>query len=324
MERRTVPGTDIEVSPVCLGTMTYGRPVEKAEAIRLTHLALDLGINFVDTANIYEGYDRVVGSAGGVAEEILGEALKGRRSQVVLITKVGNLVGQGPDDGGLGRRHILREIDRSLRRLRTDYVDFYLAHRPDPETPLEEVVGCFDEIVRSGKARHWGFSNFDASDVRRMVAIAEQNGLASPRLSQPHYSILNREIEKEHLPVCRRYAIGVACYRVLGGGLLTGKYAPGSEPPEGSRAREMPSWLPLDKQESDVFRKVAAVAELAREAGVSPAQYAIAWAIAREGVTAAIVGVKREAQLREAAAAAGLVLSADRLDALDAILARRG
>ena len=140
MKLRRVPGTEIDVSPVCLGTMTYGRPVEKPDAIRLTLLAMDLGINFIDTANIYEGYDRVVGSAGGVSEAILGEALQGRRDEVVLITKVGNFVGEGPDDGGLGRKHVMRALEISLKRLRTDYVDFYLAHRPDPDTPLEDRI----------------------------------------------------------------------------------------------------------------------------------------------------------------------------------------
>ena len=320
MELRRVPGTEIDVSPICLGTMTYGNPVKRRDAIRLTHLALNLGINFIDTANIYEGYDRVVGSAGGVAEEILGEALEGRRDEVVLITKVGNLVGKGSDDVGLGRKHVLRELEKSLRRLRTEYVDFYLAHRPDPDTPPEEFVLLFDEIVKSGKARAWGFSNFEAPDINKMVEIAKSGDLARPRLSQPYYSMLNREIEKEHLPACVEHGIGVACFRVLEGGLLSGKYAKGVPPPEGSRAQEMPGWLPLDKKDDAAFRTAAKVSEIARENGMTPAECAIGWAIAQKGITAALVGIKREEQLQQAVRAGERPFDATLLKRIQAVL----
>ena len=320
MELRQVPGTEIEVSPVCLGTMTYGTPVAKEDAIRLTHLAIDVGITFIDTANMYEGYNRTIGSPGGVAEEILGEALSDRRDKVVITTKVGNLVGDGPDDGGLGEKHVMRELEKSLRRMKTDYVDFYLAHRPDPGTPIEEVVERFDRLVKSGKVRYWGFSNFEAADVRRMVALAQDGGLAQPRVSQPFYNMLHREIEADHLPACRELGIGVTAYRPLEGGLLSGKYARGKAAPEGSRAAEMPGWLPLDKQEEATFAKVEKIAELARAAGVKPAQYAIAWIIAQPGITAAVVGIKREEQVREAAGAGEFAVSGEDLERLQAVL----
>ena len=320
MELRQVPGTDIKVSPICLGTMTYGTPVVKDDAIRLTHLAIDVGINFIDTANMYEGYNRTIGSPGGVAEEILGEALAGRRDKVVITTKVGNLVGDGPDDGGLGRKHVLRELEKSLTRMKTDYVDFYLAHRPDPETPIEDVVERFDRLVKSGKVRHWGFSNFDAPDVRRMVEIARDGGSTRPRISQPFYNMLHREIEAEHLPACRELGIGVTPYRPLESGLLSGKYARGAKAPEGSRAAEMPNWLPLDKQDDATFEKIGKIAELARAAGVKPAQYAIAWIIAQEGITSAVVGVKTQEQVRDAAAAGEFVFPKEDLDRLQGIL----
>jgi len=316
MKLRRVPGTEIDVSPVCLGTMTYGRPVGKAEAIRLTHLALDLGINFIDTANIYEGYARVLGSAGGVAEEILGEALQGRRDRAVLTTKVGNPVGQGPEETGLGQQHVLRELEKSLRRLRTDHVDFYLAHRPDPSTPLEGVVDLFDSLVKSGKIRHWGFSNFEVADIHKMAQIAASEGYHPPRLSQPRYSLLVRDIEKEHLPVCRQYEIGVTAFRVLEGGLLSGKYVAGATPPEGSRAREMPSWVPTESQSEAAFRKIRAITEVAHAARITPAQCAIAWVTAQGGISAAVVGVTREEQLRDAARAAELRLDAASLEKL--------
>ena len=303
MELRKVPGTDICVSPICLGTMTFGTPVAEADAIRLVHRAIDLGINFIDTANMYEGYNRTMGSPGGVAETILGKALAGRRERAVITTKVGNLVGHGPDDGGLGRKHVLCEIDKSLTRMKTDYVDFYLAHRPDPNTPLEDVVQVFDGLVRAGKVRQWGFSNFQAPDVRRMVEIADAAGLARPRLAQPYYNMLHRDIEKDHLPACRELEIGVTAYRPLDSGLLTGKYARGKDAPEGSRASEMPAWLPLDKQNDATFDKIDAVCEMACAAGVAPAQYALAWCAAQPGVTSVVVGVKNEKQVQDAAAA---------------------
>jgi aryl-alcohol dehydrogenase-like predicted oxidoreductase len=316
MDPRRVPGTQIAVSPICLGTMTFGRPVARPEAIRLVHLAMDLGVNFIDTANIYEGYDRFLGSAGGVAEEVLGEALAGRRERVVLTTKVGNPVGGGPDDVGLGRTHVLRELEKSLRRMRTDHVDFYLAHRPDPATPLEEMVAMFDSLVTSGKVRHWGFSNFEAAAVREMVRISTSGGFCRPRLSQPRYSLLCRDIELDHLPACREHGIGVAPFRVLESGLLSGKYAAGAKPPEGSRGADMPTWLSADLSGLDVYWRIGAVAEVARVAGITTAQCAIAWALAQAGIIAAVVGVTREEQLKEAVRAAEVRLDSSTLDKL--------
>jgi aryl-alcohol dehydrogenase-like predicted oxidoreductase len=320
VELREVPGTEVRVSPICLGTMLYGRPVGRAEAIRLTRLAVDLGLNFIDTANIYEGYDRSLGSAGGVSEEYIGEALDGVREQVVITTKVGSPVGDGSDDCGLGRRHVLRELDKSLSRLRTDHVDFYLAHRPDPATPLEDVVGLFDSLVKAGKVRHWGFSNFEAADAAKMVEIARGSSAARPRLSQPPYSILKRGIEEDHLPTCRSLGIGVACYRPLEGGLLSGKYGRGRKPPAGSRAEEMPAWMPLEDKDEATFEKISTVCEMARAAGVTPAQYAIAWTIAQPGVTAAVAGIRREDQLRDAVGAGEFAFPDDDLARLDEIL----
>lgn len=321
MELRRIAGTEIDVTPICLGSMTFGNPVAKEDAIHLTHLALDLGINFIDTANSYEGYDRSQGSAGGVAEDFLGAALAGRRQEVVITTKVGNLVGgNGPEDEGLGRKHVMRELEKSLKRLRTDYVDIYLAHRPDPNTATEDIVPVFDEIVKSGKARVWGFSNFEAPDIRRMISAAVAGGMEPPRVSQPSYSILDREIEKEHLPTCIEHGIGITCFRVLEGGLLSGKYAKGAAPTEGTRAQEMPGWLPLDEKDDRSFEIAAQVAEIAKENGMTPAECAIAWTIAQKGITAAIVGVKRDEQIQQAAKAGERVLGAAGLDRLNALL----
>lgn len=162
MKIKKISNTSLEVSHICLGTMTFGTPVEETEAIKIVHLALDHGINFIDTANIYEGYTRFLGSAGGVAETIIGKALSSSRKRAVLATKVGNPVGPGPEDQGLSRTHIFRECDRSLHKLNRDWIDIYYLHRPDPKTPLTESIGALVELVKKGKVRHWGISNFDA------------------------------------------------------------------------------------------------------------------------------------------------------------------
>ena len=157
MTERTIPNTSLTVSPLCLGTMTFGNPVGEKDAIDIVHRALERGINFIDTADMYEGYDRYVGSPGGAAEEILGKALRGRRDQAVLATKVGMAVGPDPDDGGLGRTHILRECDRSLKRLATDRIDLYYMHKPDPDTPVEESIEAFMDLLKSGKVSALAF-----------------------------------------------------------------------------------------------------------------------------------------------------------------------
>jgi aryl-alcohol dehydrogenase-like predicted oxidoreductase len=300
--------------------MNFGNPVDKAAAIYLTHLAIDLGITFIDTANIYEGYDRVQGSAGGVSETYLGEALAGRRNKVVVISKVGNLVGSTVEDEGLGRKHVMRELEKTLKRLRTDHVDIYMAHRPDPKTPAEQIVPLFDEIVRSGKARAWGFSNFDTPDIMKMIAAAKAGGFAPPRLSQPYYSMLNRDIEKTHLPACIENGIGIACFRVLESGLLTGKYIKGSPPPAGSRAMEKPGWLPLDKKDDAAFATASAISAIAGKYAITQSQCAIGWTIAQKGITSAIIGIKREGQLREAAKAGEQPLCAEIIAAINSHL----
>ena len=174
--------------------------------------------------------------------------------------------------------------------------------------------------MKAGKVRHWGFSNFEAADAAKMVEIAQSSSAAQPRLSQPPYSMLKREIEKDHLPTCRSLGIGVACYRPLEGGLLSGKYTRGQKPPAGSRAQEMPAWLPIEEKEEETLQRVSVVCEMARAAGVTPAQYAVAWPIAQPGVTATVVGIRTEKQLREAVGAGDFAFPDDDLARLDEIL----
>jgi len=259
---------------------------------------LDHRVNFIDTANMYEGYTRTPGSPGGVAEEILGKALARRREKAVVVTKVGNAVGPGPDDQGLSRRHIMREIDRSLTRMKTDYVDSYLMHKPDPETPLQESIEAFANLIEIGKVRHWGVSNFSAEQIREIVGLCDQNGWPAPVVNQPYYNMLNREIEKDAIPMCVRHGIAVTPYRPLEGGLLAGKYRRGIAPPEGSRGAEKPEWIPKLQDEA-LMAKVSALQSLAEEAGKPLSQYSLAWLLSRPGVTSVVVGVKRIQQLED-------------------------
>jgi L-glyceraldehyde 3-phosphate reductase len=300
MQRRLIPGTDLRVSTLCLGTMTFGTPVGEADAIRLTRQALDLGVNFVDTANMYEGYTRFIGSPGGVAEEILGKALKGVRERVVLATKVGMKIGPADDDQGLSRKHIEREIERSLSRLQCDWVDIYYMHKPDPAVPLAESAGAFDGLKRAGKIRAWGVSNFSAAQLSALLKVCDENGWGRPAMVQPAYSLLKREIEQDLLPLCQREQMGVIPYQVLQGGMLTGKYQRGQPAPGGSRQAEKPEWtLPLTDTTFDSLERVQAEA---RAAGRSLAQHALRALLEKPGVASLIVGVKRSEQLRELAA----------------------
>ena len=295
MDLRAIPHTDLRVSPLCLGTMTFGTPVAEADAIRLTHQALDLGVNFIDTANMYEGYKRFIGSPGGVAEKILGKALKGKRERVVLATKVGMKIGPADDDQGLSRAHILREIDRSLARLDTDYVDLYYMHKPDPSTPLAESILTFDGLLASGKIRHWGLSNFPAEQIAAILKLCDDNGWQRPVALQPAYSLLKRDIEADVLPLCQKEQIAVLPYQVLQGGMLTGKYQHGHEAPADSRQREKPEWtLPLN---DETFARLDQIEAEARHRGRTLLQHALKSLLEQPSVVSLVMGVKRIEQL---------------------------
>src|SRR5205809_2234255 len=214
MKLRRLGASGLLVSPICLGTMTFGTPVPEGAAIELVHAALDLGINFVDTANVYEGYSRYLGSPGGVAEEIVGKALRDRRDKMILATKVGAPVGPGPQDRGLSALHLLRELDRSLRRLQTDVIDLYIVHWPDRHVPLETTLAALDTAVRQGKIRHFGASNHSAWQLCEMLWIAERQGAPRVVSSQVPFSLLRREFQHD-LPFCVQHGIGVTPYQAL-------------------------------------------------------------------------------------------------------------
>lgn len=316
MRLRPLGHSGLLVSPVCLGTMTFGTPVAESDAVRLIHAALDLGINFIDTANVYEGYTRYLGSPGGVAEEIVGQALRDRRDGVILATKVGAPVGPGPQDRGLSAAHVLREVDRSLKRLQTDCIDLYVIHWPDKHVPLETTLSALETAVRQGKIRCFGASNHSAWQLCRMLWLADRN--LGPRVisSQIPFSLLRREFQGD-LSFCEQYGIGVTPYQSLQGGLLTGKYRRDAAAPAGSRAAEKPDWV--WKTDAALFDRLEGIAALAAEAGVPMAQYALAWTLAQPAMSSLIVGVKTIEQVRDAVAASEVVIAPEHLPKLDAL-----
>lgn len=295
MQQRRIPHTDLDVSVVCLGTMTFGTPVDQQGVNGIIDWCLDNGLNFIDTADMYEGYTRFLGSPGGKSEAYIGNALAGRRDQAVITTKVGNPVGDETYSGtGLGRDHILHQIDASLGRLRTDYVDIYEMHIADPDTPLEESISVMAGLIEAGKVRHWGFSNFEPDDIHRMIALCDGNGWPRPVIAQPQLSWLVRDSEEAYIPACIEYDIAVTPYRTLQAGLLTGKYKRGQEAPPGSRGDES-SWL--DDPDDELWDRIEQFEREAAGASLTPTQYAVKWLLDRPGVTSVIVGCKRPDQL---------------------------
>jgi aryl-alcohol dehydrogenase-like predicted oxidoreductase len=284
--------------------MTFGTPVGEAEAVKLTHWAIDHGINFIDTANMYEGYTRYIGSPGGVTEQILGVALQDRRDQVVVATKVGMKIGPADDEQGLSRKHVLREIDRSLSRLQCEYVDLYYVHKPDPDTPLAESVQAFNDLINVGKVRYWAISNFSAEQISDVLSVCDENGWRRPVALQPHYSLLKRDIEKDVLPSCQREQIAVVPYRVLEGGLLTGKYRRGQAVPTDSRQVEKPDWtLELT---GEMYGRLEQIEAEARAKGRTLMQHALMTLLEQPAVVSLIVGAKRIGQLEDLIAAVEL------------------
>ena len=301
MKTRVIPGTALHVSPVCLGTMTFGSPVGEAEAIRLVDGALDLGVNFIDTANIYEGYTRVIGSAGGAAERILGKALAGRWDAVVLATKVGMKIGDAPEDEFNSPAAIRKQLDASLKRLGTDRVDLYYLHRPDPNTPLMEMLSALEEAIRHGKIRHYAVSNYSTQQLAQLLTTADANGVPRPVACQPPLSLLKRDVLNDLVPLCAKEHIAVVPYNVLQGGLLTGKYQKGKPPPTSSRGAEKPDWLRAP--DDATHERLDEIQRQANAEGVTMTQFSIRWVLAQPAVVSAIIGVKRIEQLQEAVAA---------------------
>ena len=311
MERRVLGRTGVRISRFGLGTMVLGAwgNQDRAACIRIVHRAIDAGINLVDTADVY---------AFGESEEIVGEALRGRRDDVVLATKFNNAMSDEPNHRGNSRRWIVRSVEDSLRRLGTDHIDLYQVHRPDPATDLEETIDALTDLVRAGKIRYWGTSTFPAADLVEACWVADRRGVARPHSEQPPYSILCRGVERDVLPACQRFGIGVMTWAPLAGGWLTGKYRPGEAAPAGSRGATHPDHF--DGANDVKFRAVDLLTTIAADAGLPLAHLALAWTVEHPAVTACLLGVRTETQLDDLLAAAHVVLPADALDAIDDVV----
>ncbi|MEV6109822.1 aldo/keto reductase family protein [Streptomyces sp. NPDC051940] len=316
MEHRQLGRSGLQISEVTYGNwLTHGETVAEDGALACVRAALDAGITTFDTADVY---------ALGAAEELLGKALAGiRRSSLEIATKVCLPTGDGPNDRGLSRKHIMESCHASLRRLGTDYVDLYQAHRYDERVPLEETLVAFDDLVRQGKVLYLGVSEWTAPQIADALRIAGELGLRGRIVSnQPQYNMLWRVIEPEVLPLCRQEGIGQFVFQPLAQGVLTGKYRPGEQPPPGSRATaggRAPRFIGRVLGE-ELLTRVQRLRPLADEAGLTMAQLAVAWTLNREGVSSAIIGATRPEQVAENAAAAGVKLDAELMDAIDAAL----
>jgi aryl-alcohol dehydrogenase-like predicted oxidoreductase len=289
MEYRTLAHTDLKVSRLSFGNMTFGSQTDEAAAFRIVDRCLEAGINFFDTANIYNQ---------GLAETILGQALRRRRARVVLATKVSGKMESAPEETGLSRAAMHKAIESSLRRLQTDYVDIYYLHQPDFDVPIEETLAAMDELVRAGKVRYPAVSNYAAWQVCEIHWTAEKNGFKPPYISQPMYNLLARGIEEEYLSFCQRFGVAVIPYNPLAGGLLTGKHSRQHGPIAGTRFDG--NKLYLDRYwHDDYFAAVEELAAIAREAGKTLVELSLQWLLSRPVVDSVILGASRLEQLEE-------------------------
>lgn len=320
MQIRNLGRSGLKVTNICLGTMAFGRWIDEAASQRVIDAALDAGINFFDTANMYgRGMDNGNFDERGQSETILGNYLGARRHKIVLASKVRHRMGPGPNDEGLSRRHMMEAVENSLRRLKTDYLDLYQCHAFDPSTPLEETMRALDDLVRQGKVRYIGCSNFAAWQIVKANGISEREGLARFISVQPQYSLLVREIEKELAPMCLSEGVGIIPYSPLARGMLTGKYRQGDAAPEGTRAAAGERLLTQVLMSERNFRRVERMRELCAQWNLPMAQVATAWVLANPAVTSAIVGASKPEQIVDAVAAADLALTNEQKQALDAL-----
>jgi aryl-alcohol dehydrogenase-like predicted oxidoreductase len=317
MEQRKLGSTGVSVSPLCLGAMMFGAwgNTDHEDSIRIIHRALDAGINFIDTADVY---------SRGESEEIVGKALAGgRRDSVVLATKVhGRMHDEDPNQFGNSRRWIVRELENSLRRLKTDWIDLYQIHRPELDTDIDETLGALSDLVRAGKVRYIGSSTFPAHQIVEAQWVAERRGRERFICEQPPYSMLIRRVEADVLPVCQKYSLGVIPWSPLAGGWLSGRYRKGGDSPAASRRAQMlpqryDMTLPANQAKLDAADALAGVAE---KAGMSLIEMALAFVTTHPAVTAAIIGPRTMEQLESQLPALERTLDADVLDRIDEIV----
>ncbi len=310
MEYRRLGNSGLKVSVLGLGTNAFGKRSDADTSKRIMEEALDNGITFIDTANIY---------AGTASESIIGEALKGRRHEAVLTTKAGLPRGQGPYERGSSRRHLAMELEGSLRRLRTDYVDLYQIHTFDPETPLEETLRALEDMITSGKVRYIGASNYYAWELMKALGISDRLGLNRFVSMQTSYSLADRTPEREMVPLCLDQGVGIIPYFPLAGGILSGKYSNGTEPPAGSRGDSDPGFRRfLGEAQLQLAEQVSGIA---RELGQTPSALSLAWLMTRPAVSTVIAGATSPEQLKLNMDSLTIKLEASTLEHLDKISA---
>lgn len=311
MHYRRLGKIGLQVSAIGLGTNQFGGKVRTKEVAAIVHAALDEGVNFIDTANVYQG---------GRSEETIGVALKDRRERALIATKVHNPVEpRGPNDGGSSRQHILREVDASLKRLDTDYIDLYQMHQWDKEVPIEETMQALDDLIRVGKVRYIGASNFSAWQLSEANAVARANGLTEFVSIQPHYHLLERSIEEELLPACRYFNLGVLPYFPLAGGFLTGKYAQDKSAPKGSRGESSPYVQKYMTAENYVL--LDQLSSYAQSLGHRLNDLAHAWLLAQPQISSVISGATSVEQVLANISTAEWSLTAEEVEAISKLLA---
>ncbi|MGF1451763.1 MAG: aldo/keto reductase [Opitutales bacterium] len=310
MKQTYLGRTGISVSPLCLGTMTFGREADSGTSRAILDRALEAGVNFIDCANVY---------AGTQSEQLLGELLEGRRESVVLTSKCGFPVAGGPEHNnrGLSRLHICRAVEDSLRRLRTDHLDIYFTHYLDANVPVEDLVRTMDDLVRAGKIRHWGISNWAAWEVMKALGIADRHGWVRPACLQPMYNLVKRQAEVEIFPMALAENVGIISYNPLGGGLLTGKHT-WTERADESRLSSHEMYMKRYGQEW-MYQVAAAFKQLADERGAHPVTLAVAWALRHPAVTAPILGARSVEQLDPALAAAEFAMDDELYESICAL-----
>ena len=289
MNYRNLGKSGLKVSQLCLGTNNFGGQISEEASLKIVNKALDCGINVIDTANIY---------MTGKSEEIIGKAVKGRRDEVTIATKLGFGKVEGPNQSGLSRKHIINQVEHSLKSLQTDVIDIYYMHRFDPETPLEETLRTFDYLVRQGKVRYIACSNFAAWQIAKANGICENHDWEKLIAVQPPYNLLQRDIEEDIIPYCQQEGLGILTYTPLMGGFLTGKYSKASPPPAGSRFEYNPRLWKHASQESN-FALLEQIENIADDVGIPVSKLAIAWILKNPAITAPIVGASSVEQVEE-------------------------
>ncbi len=322
MDYRRLGRSGLKVSALCMGTMQFGWTADEATSHKILDQAFEAGVNFIDSADVYSRW--IEGHSGGEAELIVGRWMAkgpGRRDRAVLATKVRGRMGDGPNDEGLSRRHILAAVQASLRRLGTDYIDLYQLHSPDPETPIDETLEALNDLVRQGYVRYIGCSNFEAWRTVEALWASDRKDLASFVSVQPHYNLLHREeFEKELRAACRATGLGVLPYSPLAIGFLTGKYVRGVAPSPGTRGADdgdIQEYL----EKAQAWDVLEVVSTVGKARGKSPSQVALAWLLSNEDVTSPIIGPRNLEQLNDNLGAVGFELGSEEMQALDRVSA---